>query len=264
MRIEMIPAGNPGPYTGDGNRTWLIPGRATVLVDAGSGEASHRDALAAALESAGVSLSRVLVTHAHSDHMGGAARIAARWPEVRFAKVPWPGRDGRFEVPYDVLADGDRLAAGDEELVVIHTPGHSPDHMCLWHEATRTIFCGDLILEGGTVVIPASRGGRLADYLRSLERVCALEPSQALPAHGRVIERPIELIRGYLAHRARRELQVIDALREGLGTPEAIAARIYALAPEELRGAAEESVLAHLQKLVEEGRATVDEGIFEL
>jgi glyoxylase-like metal-dependent hydrolase (beta-lactamase superfamily II) len=174
----------------------------------------------------------------------------------------WPERDERFVVACDPLSDGDEVPAGDEDLQVIHTPGHSPDHVCFWHEPTRTVFCGDLMLEGGTVVIPASRGGHLADYIRSLERVCALEPSRALPAHGPIIDRPIELIRGYLAHRARRELQVLEALGHGLGTPEQIAARIYAQAPETLRGAAEESVRAHLEKLVEEGRASENAGVF--
>ena len=44
---------NPGPMTGDGNQTWLIAGASTVLVDAGSGEPTHREALRQALNAAG-------------------------------------------------------------------------------------------------------------------------------------------------------------------------------------------------------------------
>ena len=74
------------------------------------------------------------------------------------------------------------------------------------------MFGGDLLIAGGTVVIPASRGGRLSDYLRSLQRVLALDPARVLPAHGQDIERPADLIRSNLAHRLRRETQVLEAL----------------------------------------------------
>ena len=77
-------------------------------------------------------------------------------------------------------------------------------------------------------------------------------------AHGPVIDRPVELIRGYLVHRARRETQVLELVKEGAATPAQIAARIYELVPDALRDAAEESVLAHLQKLVADGRVRSD------
>jgi hydroxyacylglutathione hydrolase len=240
--------------TGAGNHTWWLPGRVPTLVDAGTGEPRHLDELAAA--PGGVAgPAQVIITHAHGDHMSGAPAIAARWPGARFAKVPWPERDARYPVPCTPLSDGEVIAAGDGELHVLHTPGHAPDHVCLWDPQHALLFCGDLMIEGRTVVIPASRGGRLRDYLRALERVIALAPSRALPAHGPVIERPVDLARKYLQHRAKREAQVAAALSTGAGTPAQIAARIYENLPDELRGMAEESVLAHLVKLEDDGRA---------
>ena len=138
-------------------------------------------------------------------------------------------------------------------LTVVHTPGHSPDHLCFWHEASRTLFSGDLLVEGATVVVPASRGGRLSEYLRSLERVRALAPRLALPAHGPDIQAPLELLTSYIAHRRRREQQVLEALASGSATPAQIVGLIYDRLPAELRPLAEESVLAHLVKLEEEG-----------
>ncbi len=250
---------NPGPMTGDGNQTWLIAGASTVLVDAGSGEPTHREALRQALNAAGgAALDMLVITHAHADHMAGAPAIHAEWPGAHVAKHPWPDVDRRYPVPVEPLGDGQRIAAGDEELAVVYTPGHSPDHICLWHEASRTLFGGDLLISGGTVVIPASRGGRLSDYLRSLQRVLALDPARVLPAHGQDIERPADLIRSNLAHRLRRETQVLDALSRGPGTPATLAAMIYDRLPETLQRMAEESVLAHLVKLEEEGRAVAD------
>jgi hydroxyacylglutathione hydrolase len=254
MRPLMLPAMNPGPMTGDGNRTWLVAGPRALLVDAGVGDVRHLEALRRALREAGTVLERLVLTHAHADHTAGAAAIHAEWPAVRVLKYPWPDRDGRLGLMLEPLRDGQRIPAADDELVVIHTPGHSPDHVCLWHQASRTLFGGDLLIAGGTVVIPASRGGRLSDYLR----VLALDPAVILPAHGADIDRPADLIRGNLAHRGRRETQVIDALALGPATPAMLARMIYDRFPEPLQRQAEESVLAHLLKLADEGRATLD------
>ena len=65
-----------------------------------------------------------------------------------------------------------------------------------------------MLVQGSTVVIPASHGGSLADYLQSLRRMLQLNPARALPAHGPVIEDPAALIEHYFEHRAQREAQV--------------------------------------------------------
>jgi glyoxylase-like metal-dependent hydrolase (beta-lactamase superfamily II) len=247
-----IHARNPGPLTGAGNITWLIPGRVPVLIDAGIGDATHLDALERAL--GGARLGRVLVTHAHPDHAGGAPAIAARMPAVRFAKMPWPSRDLAYGVRWEPLRDNDVVAAGDEEIAVVHTPGHSPDHLCFWHEPTRSLFCGDLAVQGSTVVIPAAHEGDLTAYLASIERILALQPARLLPAHGPVIEDPARLLHAYVAHRREREEQIVEALRAGDATAEAIVARVYAGLPAPLADAARESVTAHLVKLQREGR----------
>jgi glyoxylase-like metal-dependent hydrolase (beta-lactamase superfamily II) len=251
-------AHNPAPMTGSGNTTWLVPGRKPVLIDAGAGDRRHLVDLEAAL--GGDRLEEVLVTHGHSDHVGGASGLAALMPHVRLSKLPWPGRDDRYDITWQPLADGQRIAAGDDELVAVHTPGHSPDHLCFWHEPTGTLFCGDLAVAGSTIVIPPSAGGDLAEYLASLERVLALGPSRLLPAHGPVIEDPEKLLRQYLAHRREREEQVLAALAAGDTTPDAITVRIYASLSSALTGMARESVTAHLLKLQREGRARQDQG----
>ena len=167
-----------------------------------------------------------VVTHAHPDHASGAPALAARWPSAVFSKMPWPGQDIET-LAWSPLADGDRIATGDGDLEVVHTPGHAPDHVVLWHEESRTIFGADLMQLGNTVAIPASSGGDLAAYLRSLRRVQALKPSRVLPAHGPVIDDPLALIEQYLAHRHHREVQVLSALEAGLDTVDAITGRIY-------------------------------------
>jgi glyoxylase-like metal-dependent hydrolase (beta-lactamase superfamily II) len=238
--------------TGLGNWTYLVPGRAATLVDAGVGHDRHLEAVFA---HAPEGPAQVLVTHIHPDHASGAPALAKRAPQARFAKYPWPARDSDVAVPWRFLRDGDLVRAGDGALQVVHTPGHSPDHVAFLHAESGTVFTGDLLVQGSTVVIPASSGGVLRDYLQSLQRLSTLGIRRALPAHGPPIEDPLALIAQYLAHRRQREQEVLDALggaNEGVGLA-AIAARIYRDLAPPLVPQARESVLAHLEKLAGDG-----------
>ena len=241
--------------TGSGNWTYFCPGRHPLLIDAGVGEAGHLDSIA---EARAEGPAHVVVTHAHSDHISGSNAVAKRWPETRFSKFPFPERDAKYQVKWSALADGDLIPAGDDQLQVIHTPGHAPDHIALWHARTKTLLSGDLVVRGTTVVIPASMGGSLSAYLRSLQRVLALAPVRLLPAHGAAIDDPAGLIREYIAHRAEREEQIRSGLRRGLRTLDALVEDIYVGLASPLVPMARESVLAHLVKLEDEGKVRRD------
>lgn len=250
----MLPlqAGNPSPMTGAGNWTYLVDGPEPMLIDAGVGAPDHLSAIAGAAPDGPRD---VLVTHAHPDHASGAPAIAARWPAARIAKYPWPQRDAPYAVTWRALSNGDRIDTGDTVLEAIHTPGHAPDHVAVWSAESRTLFTGDLVVLGSTVVIPASGGGDLSDYLESLRRILALSPARLLPAHGAPIEDPPAIVHQYLEHRRRRELQVLAALDAGRETIDAIVDEIYRDLLPALVPMAKESVLAHLLKLAREDRA---------
>jgi hydroxyacylglutathione hydrolase len=253
MNPQTLHAANPGPMTGDGNWTYLIGSEHPLLIDAGVGDASHLDAIAKA---APKGIDHLVVTHAHSDHIAGAPAIHARWPDAKLSKHPWTIRDR--QLPWSPLNDGDVITTDEGDLHVLFTPGHAPDHITLWHPDSRTVFVGDMMQLGNTVVILASHGGSLADYMRSLERIAALQPARALPAHGPVIEDPLALIRRYVDHRAQREAQILEALAADNDTVESITDTVYPILQEALVPMARESVLAHLQKLHSENRVVND------
>jgi glyoxylase-like metal-dependent hydrolase (beta-lactamase superfamily II) len=259
IRIE---ANNPSPMTGRGNNTYLLvgAGAAATLIDAGVGDRRHLMEIEHQLALGRARLSQVLVTHAHADHASGTPELAARHRGVRFSKFPWPESDRQYPVHWEPLRDGDELQVGDEPIVVLHTAGHSPDHVAFWHPPSRTAFTGDLVVLGGSVMIEASRGGNMRGYLAALERILSLRPDRLLPAHGSEITSPAEVLRQHLDHRRAREGQVIRALAAGRDTVQAIAESIYDGLHPALVPAARENVAAHLEKLREEGAAFEQNG----
>ena len=226
-----------------------------MLIDAGVGHPDHLVALERALSEHHSSLQTVLVTHGHPDHATGVPAIANAHPKAMFAKyLGPPDKDAEPAEPthaitWRPLVDGDEIGFGETSVTAVHTPGHSPDHLAFWHEPTRALYTGDLVIAGSSVMIEASHGGKLSEYLASLQRVLELEPRQLYPAHGPRIDDPAALVRSYLEHRRKRERQIVAAIEAGHRTVEAIAESIYDGLEPRLMPAARENVRAHLEKL---------------
>ena len=251
---------NPGPFTGPGTNTYLVGrGRRPLILDTGAGVAVYPDLLARGLEEmcGSQELEKIVVTHAHGDHLGGVKQIRPRFGDLEVLKMPWPGRDDLAGAPITALHDGDQVSGEGATLRAVFTPGHAPDHLCYYLEEERAIFTGDVVLGAGTTVIPDDSGD-LGQYMDSLRRLLQLDPELIYPAHGPVIRNAREKIGEYIAHRELREQQVLEVLGGGPHQVMAIVKQIYTDVPEFLHNAAASSVRSHLRKLRKEG-AVVEE-----
>lgn len=223
MDFLAITASNPGLLTLGGTNTYVVDG---TVVDPGPDDVRHlREVMAAG------PVERIVLTHRHADHAAGAGRLS------KLTGAP-------------VLAFGAGTSDGDAVggLVAVHTPGHAPDHLCLWHPESSTLLSGDLIAGVGSIMI-APPEGDLGEYVASLERVRELGPSRILPGHGPEVTRSGEKIEEYLAHRREREARVAAALDLGARSLAEIVESAYADVPPPMRPYAELSAKAHLIKL---------------
>jgi glyoxylase-like metal-dependent hydrolase (beta-lactamase superfamily II) len=244
LTVTRVLAPNPSVYTLEGTNTWIVGDGPVLVIDPGPDDAGHLDEVGLATAARGP-VAAVVVTHDHPDHAPGAGAFAAAAGAPLYA----------FRLQgADRLRDGQVLRAGELEIVVLHTPGHTSDHVCLHVPSAAALFTGDAVLGRGTSFIDPPDGD-LSQYLRSLQRMADLAPRTIYPGHGPVVLRAREKLRSYLEHRAAREEQVLQALADGLRTIPDMVASIYTGYPPEVHELAGRSVLAHLLKLESEGRA---------
>jgi ribonuclease/clavin/mitogillin len=151
------------------------------------------------------------------------------------------------------LVDGQHLRVGGVDLVAIYTPGHCPDHVCLYEPSSGTLFSGDLVLGASTSVV-----SDLNLTLASLRRLLSLHPRLLCPGHGPMQEDATRRIRTYLAHRYLRERQIVRQLLNGRKTVADLTAAIYPRLDHRLLRAAERNIVSHLDKLRQDGRVEAE------
>lgn len=171
----------------------------------------------AAAEGLGAPIVRILLTHAHGDHVGALDELAAALPD---AEVIISARDARLlfkdmsldpgeperklsgsypgakTAPTRTVGHGDRVGS----LEVVATPGHTPGHIALLDTRDRTLYCGDVFSTLGGVASSAKANPRFPLVrmgtwspeldLESARTLRALDPARLAPGHGKVVEAP--------------------------------------------------------------------------
>jgi len=256
--LQRLVAPNPSPLTGPGTNTYVVgSGPDYLVVDPGPDDRTHVDRILAATNGR---ISHVLCTHSHPDHSPGAAALKARTQAVVLGQ-PAP-RDEHQDDSYRpdrTLDDGDLVKVPGAGIRALHTPGHASNHVCLLFEAEGWLLTGDHLMNGSTVVIlPPDGSMRL--YLESLRRLRTLPLTALLPGHGAVMPDPLGEIDRVIAHRLQRERKLVTGLLQlgGAATLGELVPIVYADTPVALHPLARYSLLAHLQKLVEERRVAQD------
>ena len=239
-RPRVVIAPNPGPFTLDGTRTYIVGRESLAVIDPGPDDPDHLRALRGAV--AGARCTAVLATHDHADHSGCARALA----DALGTHLLGPCRDADGS-----LKDGDEVETDQGTLVAVDTPGHCAEHLCFHWPRGGALFAGDLVLGEGSTTWVGEYSGCVGEYLASLGRVETLEPGVIYPAHGPPLEDVPGALRAYREHRFARIEQAEQAQRAQSGaTPAQLVTRIYGdELPPRLRAAAESSIAAMLDYL---------------
>jgi len=167
-------------------------------------------------------------------------------------------------VPAEPLREGQRLALGDSELSVIHTPGHTLGSVCFQYG--ELLFSGDHLLPNYTPNVGATDmdvPGMLSQYLNSLKKIQGLDGVKlTLPGHGEPILDLSGRIATIVAHHQQRLKQTLESLDDGRpASIYEIALRLFGPLREHhvLLGCGE--VYAHLMVLISQGQVTQADGL---
>ena len=262
--VRVVTAGNAGPMTFTGTRSYLVGERDLAVIDPGPDDPAHLSALIDAI--AGKRVSAVVVTHAHLDHAPLARKLADEMGAQVFGFGPYQqqklpaglgeigggeGIDRSFS-PDVLITDGDILEGDGWQLEAIHTPGHLGDHLCL--AMGKALFSADHVMGWATTMI-SPPDGDLNAFMASLEKLIGRGEEVFYPGHGGPVTNPRDLMTHIKAHRLKREAEIVAALEQSPSDVAGLTASIYADIPVALHGAASRNVLAHLLALVERGEA---------
>lgn len=267
--VLRLTAPNPGVMTGPGTNSYLVgePATGYTVIDPGPADPAHLKRIwQAALwpDGTGGNIVRIVCTHSHPDHSPGAAPLQTlcnhRPPILGLPSAP-TARPGSTFMPDQALSHSELLTHKQQgletdslhKLMVVHTPGHAANHVCLLLIEDGVLFSGDHILNGSTTVIDPP-DGNMAQYLDSLDTLHALctthHVTHILPAHGHAMPDALGAISHLKAHRLKREAKIAAVMAHNpAGTLEDWLPLAYDDVDARLWPVARRSLLAHVERI---------------
>lgn len=260
--IRRITARNDSAFTFRGTGTFVIGEGEVAIIDPGPDMEDHVSDLLGALE--GETVSHILVTHTHIDHSPACAAVKAATGSQTYGFGPHgsgkraqgivveEGGDMDF-TPDVTVKDGEIIRGPGWNMEVMHTPGHTSNHICFAWPDEKVLFCGDHIMGWSTTIV-SPPDGDMGEYMRSLDVMLGRPDLTYLPTHGPGIDDPKQLVEALIAHRRDREDQILHCLADGPTTIAQMVPKLYADVPEHLHPAAARSMLSSVIHLCDQGR----------
>jgi glyoxylase-like metal-dependent hydrolase (beta-lactamase superfamily II) len=301
LRFERIVV--PTPYAVGPANVYVFPAEPVTLFDCGPNTPATENALLLGLAAIGVApeqISRIVISHAHPDHYGMAPRLRdmsgaqilvgerdlpkladdsmlvatgrlllqAGMPMEELVEMGQRERKLGPQIRPEVaeaapLQDGDRLRFEGFELEVLHLPGHTAGHICLYERKSEALFSGDTLLLDISPnpliepdpMDPTERRRSLIEYLASLDKLSTLPLRTVFPGHGPPIEDPPVVIQEMRSHHRRRTETLAHMLDHAGKSAWQLANELFPRLEGFDNFLAVSEVVAHIDLLVDQGVA---------
>lgn len=250
---------------------FLVGTSRLLIIDPGAPEPVDQERLFELLDelvAEGATLEAVVCTHHHPDHVGAVQAVSRRYDlPVHGHRLTLDRLDPGFRRGR-ALADGDRLDLGRApdgssgwSLEAIFTPGHDRGHLAFQDSRYGALIAGDMISTVATIMIDPPEG-HLETYMASLRRLRDLSMTTLYPSHGPAVQNGQQIVEKFIKHREMRQSALAAALSEGPNTIEGLLPTVYWDIKEPMYPYAARSLCAGLQKLVEDGLAVEEAGVW--